>query len=250
MTLTMSSVCRSGRSILKHGRAPLCIKSSAKPYSLSARSLIPYKVSHTLLDKEGQRSLELDQTDWHEALKLVLKYREEEITKLRGNLSTVENRVRQLESENTAQNRAVQEKRNLELQLKHAEQEVEIVQGLLKTEKENLKRAEKACTKATLEKNNLKQRLESAEKEVVKVQDMNKKQQTELVRADEIITSQLVRIKELESKGKQSEIPRVDKSTCTPSLPEKTLEQISEAMSVEEIPSAEPHSYWWHRLHW
>ncbi|XP_070547440.1 uncharacterized protein [Ptychodera flava] len=105
---------------LKHGRAPLYIKSSAKPYSLSARSLIPYKVSHTLVDQKGQRSLELDQTDWHEALKLVLKYREEEITKLRGNLSTVENRVRQLESENTAQNRAVQEKRNLELQLKHA----------------------------------------------------------------------------------------------------------------------------------
>ncbi|XP_070547438.1 uncharacterized protein [Ptychodera flava] len=217
---------------LKHGRAPLCIKSSAKPYSLRARSLIPYKVSHTLVDQKGQRSLELDLTDRNEAFKLALTQREEEITKLRGNLSTVENRVRQLESENTAQNRAVQEKRNLELQLKHAEQEVEIVQGLLKTEKENLKRAEKACTKATLEKNNLKQRLESAEKEVVKVQDMNKKQQTELVRADEIITSQFVRIKELESKGKQSEIPGVDKSTCTPSLPEKILEQISEAMSI------------------
>ncbi|XP_070547455.1 uncharacterized protein [Ptychodera flava] len=81
---------------LKHGRAPLCIKSSAKPYSLSVRSLIPYKVSHTMVDQKGQRLSELDQTDWHEAFKLVLKYREEEITKLRGNLSTVENRVRQL----------------------------------------------------------------------------------------------------------------------------------------------------------
>ncbi|XP_070547437.1 uncharacterized protein [Ptychodera flava] len=220
---------------LKHGRAPLCIKSSAKPYSLSARSLIPYKVSHTLLDKEGQRSLELDQTDWHEALKLVLKYREEDITKLMGNLSIVENRVRQLEGENTAQNQAVQEKRNLELHLKHAKQEVEIVQGLLKTEKEKLKRAEKACSKATLAKNNLEQRLESAEKEVVKVQDMNKKQQSELVGADEKIKSQLVRIKELESKGKQSEIPRVDKSTCTPSLPEETLEQISEVISIGKV---------------
>ncbi|XP_070547442.1 centrosomal protein of 63 kDa-like isoform X2 [Ptychodera flava] len=236
---------------LKHGRAPLCIKSSAKPYSLTARSLIPYKVSHTLLDKEGQRSLELDQTDWHEALKLVLKYREEEITKLRGNLSTVENRVRQLESENTAHNRTVQEKKNLELQLKHAKQEVEIVQGLLKTEKEKLQRAETACTKSALdsrqiqdklftakqEKSSLEQRLENAEKVVVKVQDMNKKQQSELARADEKITSQLVRIKELESKGKQSEIPRVDKSTCTPSLPEETLEQISEAISTDKTSS-------------
>ncbi|XP_070547811.1 uncharacterized protein [Ptychodera flava] len=124
---------------LKHGKAPLCIKSSAKPYSLSARSLIPHKVSHTLVDQKGQRLSELDQTDWHEALKLVLKYREDEITKLMGNLSTVENRVRQLESENTAQDQAVQEKKNLELQLKHAKQEVEIVQGLLKTEKKNFK---------------------------------------------------------------------------------------------------------------
>ncbi|XP_070547628.1 uncharacterized protein [Ptychodera flava] len=239
---------------LKHGKAPLCIKSSAKPYSLRARSLIPYKVSHTLVhvDQKGQRSLELDLTDRNEAFKLALTQREEEITKLMRNLSTVENRVRQLESENTAQNQAVQEKKNLELQLEHAKQEVEIVQGLLKTEKEEFKKAETACTKAALdsrqiqdkltiamqEKSNLEQRLENLEKEAIKVQDLNKKQQSELARADEKITSQLVRIKELESKGKQSEIPRVDKSTCTPSLPEETLEQISEAISTEETSSS------------
>ncbi|XP_070547346.1 myosin-13-like [Ptychodera flava] len=245
---------------LKHGRAPLYIKSSAKPYSLSARSLIPYKVSHTLVDQKGQRSLELDLTDRNEALKLALTKREEDIAKLRESLSSVENTVRQLKRENTAEftdwqnklEKSMQEKSSLELQLENSKQEVLTLQGLLKTEKENLKGVERACTKATLEsreiqgklstaiqkKNNLEQRLESAEIEVVKVQDMNKKQQSELVRADEIIKSQLVRIKELESKGKQSEIPRVDKSTCTPSLPEKTLEQISEAMSVEETSSS------------
>ncbi|XP_070547436.1 uncharacterized protein [Ptychodera flava] len=230
---------------LKHGRAPLCIKSSAKPYSLSARSLIPYKVSHTLVDQKGQRSLELDLTDRNEALKLALTQREEEIAKLRESLSSVENTVRQLKRENTAEStdwqnkleKATQGKNSLEVQLENAKQEVVIMKDMLNTEKENLKRAEKVCTKATLEKNNLEQRLESAEKEAVKVQDMNKIQQTELVRADEKIASQLARIKELESKAKQSEISRVDKSTCTPSLPEKTLEQISEAMSTEKTSS-------------